>query len=64
MNDQFFSISLNLDQINAVLRQLDAGPHSVVRPLIDSIIQQVNAQQQARQAEQAPAAPPAGEKAA
>ena len=63
MNEQF-SLALSMEQINAVLRQLDAGPHNLVRPLIDSIIQQVNAQQQARmqaaQAEQ-PAAPGAAE---
>jgi|GEM_PF-1921412 hypothetical protein len=53
MNDQF-SISLNLEQINAMLRQLDAGPHNVVRPLIDSVIGQVQAQQQARQQAAAP----------
>ena len=47
MNEQF-SLAMNMEQINALLRQLDAGPHNVVRPLIDSIIQQVNAQQQAR----------------
>jgi hypothetical protein len=48
MNDQF-AISLSFEQINAILRQLDSGPHNVVRPLIDSIISQVQAQQQARQ---------------
>jgi len=42
-----FSLSLNIDQVNVILRQLDAGPHAQVRQLIDVIIQQVQAQQQA-----------------
>ena len=50
MKDQF-QITLDIDQVNLVLRQLDAGPHNQVRQVFDSIIAQVNAQQQARQQE-------------
>lgn len=40
-----FNIKLSEEQLNVVLRHLDAGPHREVRPLIDAIIGQ--AQQQA-----------------
>lgn len=50
-----FNISLTEEQLNVVLRHLDAGPHREVRPLIDTIIAQ--AQQQAAKI-QAPVEPP------
>jgi hypothetical protein len=56
-----FKLTLNTDQINTVLRQLDQGPHAQVRAVIDYIIQQVNSQQPAanedtKKPEDAPAA--------
>lgn len=42
-----FQLSFNIDQINAILRALDAQPHGAVRQVIDYVINEVNAQQQA-----------------
>lgn len=52
--NNIFTLQLNIDFINVILRQLDAGPHSQVRQVIDQILQQVQAQQVAAQ-QQAPA---------
>lgn len=58
MNEQAITLSFSLEQINVILRHLDAGAHAQVRQLIDLIIAETNAQQQARLA---PAEPvPAG----
>lgn len=57
-----FKLTLSTDHINIVLRQLDQGPHAQVRAVIDTIIQQVNGQQQpaanedTKKPEEAPAA--------
>lgn len=55
------TLKLSTDHLNVVLRHLDQGPHSQVRAVIDSIIQQVNAQSQpaaedTKKPEEAPAA--------
>lgn len=50
MNDQAITLSFSLEQINVILRHLDAGAHAQVRQLIDLIIAETNAQQQARMA--------------
>lgn len=42
-----FQLSFNIDQINAILRALDAQPHGAVRQVIDYVINEVNQQQQA-----------------
>jgi hypothetical protein len=42
-----FNLSFNLDQINVILRALDSQPHGAVRQVIDLVIAEVNAQQQA-----------------
>lgn len=44
-----FTLTLNIDQINTILRGLDMRPHGEVRQLLDYIINQVNAQQQTAQ---------------
>ena len=50
MNEQAITLSFSLEQINVILRHLDAGAHAQVRQLIDLIIAETNAQQQARMA--------------
>lgn len=54
------TIKLSTDHLNIVLRHLDQGTHGQVRAVIDSIIQQVNAQSQpaedTKKPEEAPAA--------
>ena len=41
------TLTFTLEQVNVILRHLDAGAHSQVRQLIDIIITETNAQQQA-----------------
>lgn len=58
-----FHLSLNIEQINAILRHLDAGPHGSVRQLIDIIIASVNEQQSHQQStEQTPTTKPKNDK--
>lgn len=45
-----FTLTLSAEQLNVILAHLDQGPHGKVRPLVDEVIRQVNAQQQAREA--------------
>lgn len=52
-----FSIALTADQINIVLRMLDQGPHAQVRQVIDSILAQVQQQQNAGSTHPAPEVP-------
>lgn len=47
-----FTLTLSAEQLNVILAHLDQGPHGKVRPLVDEVIRQVNAQQQAREAAQ------------
>lgn len=42
-----FTLTLSAEQLNVILAHLDQGPHGKVRPLVDEVIRQVNAQQQA-----------------
>lgn len=42
-----FTLNLSAEQLNVILAHLDQGPHGKVRPLVDEVIRQVNAQQQA-----------------
>lgn len=51
MNEQSITLTFSLEQVNVILRHLDAGAHAQVRQLIDQIITETNAQAQARQAE-------------
>ena len=51
MNEQAITLTFSLEQVNVILRHLDAGAHAQVRQLIDQIINETNAQAQARQAE-------------
>ena len=46
-----FTLNLSAEQLNVILAHLDQGPHGKVRPLVDEVIRQVNAQQQARETE-------------
>lgn len=48
MNEQAITLTFSLEQINVILRHLDAGAHAQVRQLIDFIITETNAQQQPR----------------
>lgn len=48
--NEAITLSFSLEQINVILRHLDAGAHAQVRQLIDLIIAETNAQQQARMA--------------
>ncbi len=41
-----FTLVMNIEQINTVLRGLDMRPHGEVRQLMDYIINEVNRQQQ------------------
>lgn len=41
------TLTFTIEQINVILRHLDAGAHAQVRQLIDIIITETNAQQQA-----------------
>lgn len=50
MNEQAITLTFSLEQVNVVLRHLDAGAHAQVRQLIDQIITETNAQTQSRQA--------------
>jgi hypothetical protein len=50
MNDQAITLSFTLEQVNVILRHLDAGAHAQVRQLIDLIITETNAQTQLRAA--------------
>lgn len=40
------TLTLTIEQINVLLRMLDAGPHAQVRQLIDLIITETTRQQQ------------------
>jgi hypothetical protein len=51
MNDQAITLTFNIEQVNTILRHLDAGAHAQVRQLIDNIINQTNAQTQAMNAQ-------------
>jgi len=44
-----FKLILNTEQINIVLKHLDAGPHREVRALMDNIITQLRDQEMAAQ---------------
>lgn len=44
MNEQAITLTFSLEQINVILRHLDAGAHAQVRQLIDLIIAETNAQ--------------------
>lgn len=46
MNEQTITLSFNIEQVNVILRHLDAGAHAQVRQLIDKIITETNAQTQ------------------
>ena len=54
MNEQSITLTFNIEQVNTILRHLDAGAHAQVRQLIDNIINQTNAQAQAQQGMAAP----------
>lgn len=41
------TLTFNIEQINVILHSLDNGPHKEVRPLIDFIITEANAQREA-----------------
>lgn len=41
-----FTLVMNIEQINTILRGLDMRPHGEVRQLLDYIINEVNKQQQ------------------
>jgi hypothetical protein len=45
MNGLYFNFTI--DEVNTILRHLDAGAHAQVRQLIDKIISETGAQQQA-----------------
>jgi hypothetical protein len=60
MNDRTITLSFSLEHINIILRHLDAGAHGQVRQLIDLIIAETNAQQQAHMAPAAHAATEVG----
>lgn len=40
-----FKFTLSSDEINVVLRQLDQGPHNMVRKVIDALLAQIKEQQ-------------------
>lgn len=40
-----FTLQLNIEQINTILRGLDMRPHGEVRQVLDYIINEVNRQQ-------------------
>ncbi len=40
-----FTIKLSADSVNVILRQLDTGPHNLVRQVIDAILEQIKQQQ-------------------
>lgn len=42
-----FTLTFDIEQINLILRALDSGPHKDVRPLIDYILTEANAQKEA-----------------
>jgi hypothetical protein len=42
------TVQLTAEQWDAVLRHLDAGQHRIVRPIIDSLMAQLQQQQQPR----------------
>lgn len=44
-----FNLTLNTEQVNIVLKHLDAGPHREVRALMDNIITQLRDQEMAAQ---------------
>jgi hypothetical protein len=51
------TLTFTIEQLNIILRHLDQGKHAEVRPLMDFIISEANAQTQAAQvAAQEPAA--------
>lgn len=52
-----FVLELDLEQVNVILRQLDHGPHGLVRPLIDQLISDVAMQQAKAKAEASEPAP-------
>ena len=41
-----FTLTLNIEQVNTILRGLDMRPHGEVRQVLDYIITEVNRQQQ------------------
>lgn len=51
-----FTITLPAEQLNVVLAGLDELKHSVSRRVVDAILQQVQAQQQAEQQNSEPGA--------
>jgi hypothetical protein len=42
------TVQLTAEQWNAVMQHLDMGQHRVVRPIIDSLVQQLQQQSQPR----------------
>lgn len=47
-----FTITVSMEQVNVILRQLDRGEHGQVRQLIDQIISEVSVQQKSAQSAQ------------
>lgn len=58
--NEAITLSFTLEQVNVILRHLDAGAHAQVRQLIDLIIAETNVQQQARMTPAAHAATEVG----
>lgn len=58
MNEITFTFTFKRDQLDLILRHLDAGQHSVVRPVIDMLLQEANRQmaehEQSLQSKKAP----------
>jgi hypothetical protein len=48
-----FTLTLSAEQLNVILSHLDSGAHGKVRPLIDDVLRQVNAQQNREKADAA-----------
>jgi hypothetical protein len=44
------TLTFTIEQLNLILRHLDQGKHGEVRPIMDFIISEANAQSQAAQA--------------
>lgn len=45
-----FNLKLSADYVNVILRQLDVGQHNLVRPVIDSLLEQIRQQQPTQEA--------------
>jgi hypothetical protein len=57
------TLTFNIEQLNVILRALDQMPHAQVRQVIDLIVTEANAQQQAAQRAQMEADAKAAEQA-